>query len=41
MKNKLIITYFFLFTINLFSQDLIFVKDEIMNNYFALALQGN
>ena len=33
MKNQLIITYFFLSTINLFSQNLIFVKDGIMNNY--------
>lgn len=33
MKNILIATYFFLFTINIFSQNLIFVKDDIMNYY--------
>lgn len=33
MKNKLLIPYFFLFTINLFSQNLIFVQDDIMNGY--------
>lgn len=33
MKNKFIITFFFLFTVNLYSQDIILIKDSILNNY--------